>query len=184
MYLYLYDSFLNDKKHHSLLAKIETRLTDLGIGGKIFRLSPLRNIAEIIKDEVRLGAKSIIVVGNDRTFNEILNVAVGQDVTLGIIPVGEGNAIAGLLGINSTQEAANIIAARTVERLDLGLANNTYFLTYITMEKGPAIIECDTSFRLSAQPGDTIRLCNILPGLPLLKEKYFNPRDRLFYILI
>ena len=58
MYLYLYDSFLNNPKFGNKLAKIETRLTDLGIGGKISRLSPLKNLEELVSDEIKNGVKS------------------------------------------------------------------------------------------------------------------------------
>ena len=49
MYYYLYDSRLNDKKYNNVIAKIETRLTDLGINGKINRLSFLKNINQKYK---------------------------------------------------------------------------------------------------------------------------------------
>ena len=119
MYLYLYDSFLNNKKYSGLLAKIETRLTDLGIGGKIFRLSPLRNVTELMNDEVKSGIKTVVVVGNDKTTSTIINLAAQLSVTLGIIPVGPDNKIAQILGINSPEEACNILAARKIEKVDL-----------------------------------------------------------------
>src|SRR3989338_2880950 len=99
MYLYLYDSFLNQKKYTSALARIETRLTDLGIGGKICRLSPLRNIKELIADELANGVKTIVVVGNDKTLSEAINFVAQHDVTLGLIPIGPNNSLAGQLGL-------------------------------------------------------------------------------------
>src|SRR5680860_565172 len=104
MYLYLYDPSLNNKKYSSLLAKIETRLTDLGIGGKIFRLSPLRNTSELLNDEVRNGIKTIVVVGSDKTITDVVNLAAKLEITLGIIPVGPDNKIAQVLGINSPEK--------------------------------------------------------------------------------
>lgn len=185
MYLYLYDSFLNDKKHHSLLAKMETRLTDLGIGGKIFRLSPLRNIAEIVKDECRVGAKTVVVVGNDKTFSEVLNVSAELDVTLGMIPIGNENSIAKLLGVNTMEEACNIIAARKIEKADLGLANTTYFINHITLEKGMVAIECDKKFRIIPHPHDNVLICNMPPSvLPENSTGYFKPNDGALEIYI
>src|SRR3989344_586653 len=52
MYLYLYDAQLSGKPFQHALVRVETRLTDLGIGGKISRLSPLKNLRELIHDEV------------------------------------------------------------------------------------------------------------------------------------
>ena len=128
MYLYLYDSFLNSSKHTKMLARVEMRLTDLGIGGKIARLSPLKNIRELIKDEVKNGVKTVVAVGNDKTVIQIVNDIAEHAVTLGIIPVGKNNKIAAALGISGTDEACPILSARKLEKIDLGKANNTYFL--------------------------------------------------------
>jgi len=35
MHVYVYDSFLNQKKYDRILARLETRITDLGLNGKI-----------------------------------------------------------------------------------------------------------------------------------------------------
>lgn len=186
MYLYIYDSFLNNKKYSSLLAKIETRLTDLGIGGKIFRLSPLRNMTELLNDQVRGGAKTVVVVGNDKTFTEIINFAASFDVTLGLIPVGPNNKIAKILGIPSPEEACNILSARKIEKVDLGKANNTYFLSDISVEKGNVTIECENKFAVTPAKEDRVTIYNFRPVLAggVMESKVFNPKDGLLEVLI
>lgn len=187
MYLYLYDSFLNNKKYGNLLAKIETRLTDLGVGGKIFRLSPLRNTGELLNDEIKNGVKTVIVVGNDKSFTEVINVAAKLDVTLGIIPVGANNTIAKMLGIGSPNEATDIIASRILERMDLGKANGVYFLSNISVPGGQVTIECENKFRLTPHRQDLISICNLRPlssSLPSRLDGHFNPRDGLLEILV
>lgn len=185
MYLYLYDSFLNNKQYGRLLAKIETRLTDLGIGGKIFRLSPLRNITELLNDETKNGVKTIVIVGNDKTFNQIINVAAQLNVTLGLIPVGPQNKIAQILGIPSAEEACNIIAARIIEKVDLGKANNTYFLSGITVASGLITIE-NEKYRIIPQIQNQISIYNFRPlfATSLGKNSYFNPQDGMLEIFI
>ena len=185
MYLYLYDSFLNNKKYGNLIAKIETRLTDLGVGGKIFRLSPLRNTTELLNDEVKNGVKTVVVVGNDKSFTEIINVAAKLDVTLGIIPVGSGNSIAKMLGVNSPDEACNIIAARIIEKMDLGKANGVYFLSSISVTPGQVTIECENKFRLTPQAQDQVSICNLKPAYAQASnEGHFNPRDGMLEVLV
>lgn len=186
MYLYIYDSFLNDKKYSSLLAKIETRLTDLGIGGKIFRLSPLRNMTELLNDEVKNGAKTVVVVGNDKTFTQIINFAAQFDITLGFIPVGPDNKIAKILGINSSDEACNILSSRKIEKVDLGKANNTYFLSDITIEKGEVTIECENKFAITPERQDQVTIYNLRPMFAAKwgQEKVFNPKDGQLEVLI
>ena len=135
MNIFIYDSFLNQKKYDRLLARLETRITDLGLNGKICRLSLMRNIGDTVKNELKRGAKTIIAVGNNKTVNQIINSLAGGAVPLGLIPIGqENNDLARGLGIESVDQACDILSARLLTRLDLGLANQTYFL-------GPAAIE-------------------------------------------
>jgi diacylglycerol kinase family enzyme len=185
MYLYLYDSFLNDKKYNRLLAKIETRLTDLGIGGKIFRLSPLRNIDELLTDEVKNGVKTIIIVGNDKTFGQIIDSAAKLDVPLGLIPIGSENKIAQLLGIPREEEACNTVAARIVKRIDLGMANNTYFLSSLVISGEKLTIECESKYKVTPKIKNQVSICNLKPLFALdIGPKYFNPQDGFLEILI
>lgn len=185
MYLYLYDPLLNNKRYSNLLAKIETRLTDLGVGGKIFRLSPLRDTNQLLIDEVKNGIQTVIVVGNDKSFAEVINVAAKMDVTTGIIPIGPENKIAKILGISSPEEACNIIAARIVERVDLGKANGVYFLSSITVAPGNLTIDCENKFRLTPQAEDQISICNLKPILTTARPGgHFNPRDGWLEIII
>ncbi|MFA6255257.1 MAG: diacylglycerol kinase family protein [Patescibacteria group bacterium] len=186
MYLYLYDSFLNNKKYSNLLAKIETRLTDLGIGGKIFRLSPLRNLNELLTDETKSGAKTIVVVGNDKTLGQVINIAAKLDATLALIPIGPDNKIAQILGITTPEEACNILAARIIEKIDLGRANNTYFLSNIKIANGPVTIECENKYQVTPQLKDQISICNLRPlfAAGWGQVNYFNPKDGFLEILI
>ncbi len=156
MYLYLYDSFLNNKKYSNLLARVETRLTDLGVGGKIYRLSPLRNVQELMADEIRNGTKTVVVVGNDKTLNQVVNIAAQYNIVVGLIPVGPDNNIARILGIPEGEAACTVLSARIIEKIDLGKINNTYFLSgadikdSVLMQKSnkPAIfgtsLKCDS----------------------------------------
>ena len=186
MYLYLYDSFLNNKKYNSLLAKIETRLTDLEIGGKIFRLSPLRNVNELLNDEVKSGVKTVVVVGDDKTLSQVINVAAKLNVILGIIPVGAENKIAQTLGIPLAEAACNVIAARIVEKVDLGKVNNTYFLSGLTVSSGQITIECENQYKVRPQFQDQIQICNLRPAWAASQgtANYFDPQDGLLEIFI
>ena len=91
MYFYIYDTYLADRKYEKVLDRIKTRLLDLDIQGKHEKLTLLKNIDELVEDEVRRGANTIIVVGNDKTFLKVVDAAVKNKVLLGLIPVGEGN---------------------------------------------------------------------------------------------
>ena len=129
MYYYLYDSCLNQKKYNNLLAKVETRLTDLGINGKINYLSFLKNIEQILQEEIKRGVKTVVVVGNDRTFGQTLGTLAGLGVTIGLIPIDKSSQIAKFLGLPDGERACDTISSRIIKKIDLGQINNCYFFT-------------------------------------------------------
>jgi len=188
MYLYLYDSFLNDNKHYKTLSRIEMRLTDLGIGGKISRLSPLKNIKELISDEIRFGVKTIVAVGNDETVSKTINnIANYTDITFGIIPIGPNQKIAEALGIAPEEAACDILSARKIEKLDLGRVNNTYFISGVNIEAESQIrIEFENSYQIMSEANTCqINIRNLRPAFSSgIGPKYFNPRDGVLEALI
>ncbi len=122
MYYYVYDEFVQDQKYERELAQIESRLTDLGISGKIARLALFRDPEEMIRDEVRKGVKTVIAVGNDVTLRKVIDAVSSLGATLGVIPIGkESNSIAGILGVPSGVAACDTISARIVEEIDLSV---------------------------------------------------------------
>jgi len=140
MYLYIYDSFLNDKKYADLLIKIEKRITDLGIKGKIARLSILKNMKELINDGVKEGVETVVAIGNSQTFAKVINIVADLDVTLGMIPVDNNNPIARVLGIPPKTLACEVLASRIIKKIDLGKINNYYFINSAEIENGDVTI--------------------------------------------
>lgn len=141
MYLYIYDSFLNDKKYADLLVKIEKRITDLGIKGRVARLSILKNMKELILDGVREGVETVVVIGNAQTFAKVINVVADMEITLGLIPVDTDNTIATMLGIPPKVLACDVLASRIIKKVDLGKINNHYFISAAEIVDGDVIIE-------------------------------------------
>lgn len=141
MYLYIYDSFLNDKKYTDLLVNVEKRLTDLGIKGKIARLSILKNLKEMIIDGVKEGVHTVVAIGNSQTFAKVINVVADLDVTLGLIPVDSSSDVAKMLGIPPKVNACEVLASRIVKQIDLGKINNYYFINTAEIENGDVVIE-------------------------------------------
>ncbi len=186
MNVFIYDSFLNQKKYDRLLARLETRITDLGLNGKIARLSLMRNIKEIVDHELKRGAKTIIAVGNNGTVNQIVNSLVGSPVPLGIIPIEEtNNDIANSLGINSVDQACDILSARLLARLDLGLANQTYFLGHAVIENQGTKIDLGKNFTVETSEKGLIKVYNLAdPERKLLPRVSFSPEDGILELVI
>ncbi|MFH1583238.1 MAG: diacylglycerol kinase family protein [Candidatus Falkowbacteria bacterium] len=186
MNIFIYDSFLNQKKYDRLLARIETRITDLGLNGKIYRLSATRNVQETINNELKRGAKTIIAVGNNKTINQIINSLAGSQVPLGIIPIGEdNNDIAKSLGIESIEEACDILSARLLAKVDLGLANQTYFLSNISINNQGTVIDMNKNYTVENAEKGLIYIFNLIGDqIKLPPNVKFIPDDGLLELVV
>jgi len=162
------------------LARIENRLTDLGINGKINRLSFLKNISQVVGEEVKRGVKTIVVLGNDQTLGYMINIIADLDVVIGFIPIGQ-NHIASLLNIPIEEAACDVLSARIIKKLDLGKINNDYFLTSIRVGGKEMFLEFDDSFVLSLDNKENEMQISNLDNQP---EKNINPDDGMLDVFI
>ena len=86
---------------------------------------------ELASDAAERG-EVIIACGGDGTLNNVVE-GVGEadrldDVTLGVIPAGTGNDFADNIGVRGIRHAFEVIDAGDERKLDLGVANDQYFL--------------------------------------------------------
>ena len=170
MHIYIYDSYLNDKKYESSLAKIETRLTDLGLNGKIIRLGTISSIQDTIKEEIKRGAKTFIAVGNIKILNQVTssmakffqNNQIGNTVPLGFIPVGKTqNEFSIKLGIDLEEGACDFLAARRIKIIGLGQVNQEYFLTQAKITTMKTLLEIDANYSIEIKKEGEIFINNL-----------------------
>lgn len=135
MYYYIYDTFLSDKKYEKTIDKIKTRLLDLEIQGKHERLTLLKSIDELINDEAKRGANTVVLLGNDKTFLKVVDAVAKNNITLGMIPIGENNNLAECLGVPMEDAACDVLAARKTVRFDLGRVGGQYFFSNVKITK-------------------------------------------------
>ncbi|MCK4745250.1 hypothetical protein KAS41_04265 [Candidatus Parcubacteria bacterium] len=194
MYYYLYDTFLSDSKYQKTLHRIENRLVDLGIDGKIGRLSMLMNVEKLLNEEIKRGAKTIIAVGNDSTIDKIINVAAAEKITVGIIPIGENNKIAEILGIPPMDLACDTLSRRRVKKIDLLKINSRYYVMNLKMDADKNVeVICEDKYKvkLTAKKGE-IYIYNLADKEYIKNsfkfkkdvENFFNPQDKMFDIII
>lgn len=158
MFFYLYDAVVLDKKYATLLDRIEGRIIELGINGRIERLTPLRNIKELIEHGIKNGAHTVVVVGSDQTFLRALQVTAQHDVAVGFLPFG-ASALGPLFGVADPMDGCNALSRRITKQLALGKANQTYFLTEVTAELPPGTkITCDGQWSIITQTETTTLL--------------------------
>lgn len=137
MYYYIYDTYLSETKYEKIIDRVKTRLLDLEIQGRHEKLTLLKSVDELVVDEAKRGTTTIIVVGNDKTFLKIVDAAAKNNITLGYIPIGDGNGngLAECLGLPPEDKAAEVIAARKIVSFDLGRVANQYFFSDLTISK-------------------------------------------------
>lgn len=189
MHVYIYDDYLNKHKYNRAINRLEIRLTDLGLNGKIIRLGGIKNIKGTIQNEIKLGAKTIVAVGNNQTINKIIGAIIDTDIysdfqkktILGIIPIGDDNTIASSFGIKNEEEACNILLARRIEKIDLGLANNYYFLNQASIQSLGTTLEID-DYSLEITEKGEVQIINLLSN-PKENLKS-NPHDGKLDVLI
>jgi len=162
MHVYIYDYYVTQKKYARTMADVETRLTDLGLNGKIIRIGVNQNIFSLVESELNRGIKTIIAVGNDFTIHKIINIMAGSKVPLGIIPIGkDNNKIAQSLGIEMNVLACNTISSRRIEILNLGQVNKNYFLTKSSIDSSGSTIEIDKDYSIEIKDRGEIEIINL-----------------------
>lgn len=182
MHYYIFDQFLADKKYQSTLNKIEVRLTDLGINGKIEKLTILKSFSESVNEIVKRGAETIVAVGNDSTISKIISLLPKLNITLGIIPIGSDNEIAKKLGIPEGEAACDILSARLTENIDLGKANNYYFISHLKLPANKEVfLDCGSYNIRPIDEDSQISICNFdieMQGNYSKNKKHnCNPKD-------
>ncbi len=160
MFFYLYDAFVLDKKFAPVLDRIEARIIELGINGRVEKLTPLRNIKELIELGIKARAHTIVAVGDDRTFLRTLQVVAHHPTcSLGFLPLGDSN-LGKLFGITDALDGCNTLSRRITKQLPLGKANQTFFLSEVAAEfTAGTVLRCNEQWNLITQADRT--LCTI-----------------------
>ncbi len=182
MYVYLYDNFLRHKRFAADIKTMEIRLTDYGIAGKILRINNYTDAKPIIEDEVKRGAKTVVIVGNDDSFGQILSRAATVPITFGFLPVGPNNSIAEILGITPGTLAVDVLSRRRRQLLDIGWANNWCFIGQLRIPPAKVEVTYDERFTVRAKDLLEVVVCNLKPyvfksGQPSDPEKIVHPQD-------
>ncbi len=185
MYHYFFDSSLHHKRFHQDVARIETRITDLGIKGRLTRLTPLHDLRETMEESLAQGTHTFVAVGNDHLLSRIASVLRNhRDCTLGMIPTGVGPfLISHTLGIPEGITACDTLAARRLEAFDAGVMNNSeLFISAIEMHNILCSIECNTTYYLTPLTASHTTIQNLISFQ--YPDHCDNPADGQFSIYI
>ncbi|OGL89042.1 hypothetical protein A3I42_04325 [Candidatus Uhrbacteria bacterium RIFCSPLOWO2_02_FULL_49_11] len=185
MYHYFFDPSLRHKRFHQDVARVETRITDLGIKGRFTRLTPLHDLRETVEESLTQGARTLIAVGNDHLLSRIASVLRNHPhCTLGMIPAGVGPfLISHTLGIPESIAACDTLAARRLEAFDAGVMNNNeLFISTIEMHNILCSIECDAKYHLTPLSASHTTIQNLISFQ--YPDYCDSPADGLFSIYI
>lgn len=192
MNLYIYDDFLSKSRYNNIINKTEIRITDLGLTGKIIRLGLIRSIKSLVQQEIRSGVKNIIAVGNNNTIHKIISSLVDDSLSeiflnqilFSIIPIGPNQSIANSFGIKNEEEACNIILARRVEEIDIGLIGKNYFLNKLEFLYNNININFKDNFSIETNKKTKTIIYNIIDNKSLKNIEKFNPCDNVLDLFI
>ncbi len=162
MYYYLYDSFLVDKKYKKLIADIETRTSELGISGKIIRLSLLKNVKEVVEDISKEENPTIVIIGRDETFSEAVSANWESKNTLfGFIPAGGYSELSFILDLPKGADGCDVVSQRRVLQMDLGRVNNSLFFTYLEFSAKDVLLSSPLGWQIIPKHCSKIRVINL-----------------------
>lgn len=166
MYTYIYSACLQRKAYTRKLEAIETRLGVFGISGEIRRLSHFFTLDGLARDILKRKNQTVVVVGEDRTLFDVINLFAGKPVCVGFIPIGD-SFYGKLLGISLGEAACEVVAARRVETLDMGRIDRHYFLESAVGDLPVhAVIRCG-DFHLTSKRRARVSFANVGFGSPM-----------------
>ncbi len=88
-----------------------------------------RDATALAFEAVKQGVDAVLAAGGDGTINEVIQALAGSETALGYLPFGTVNIWARELGMPlSPVHAAESLVSGRIEQIDLGRANDRYFL--------------------------------------------------------
>ena len=147
-HLYFIDSGITRApKTEEKLVELEKSIVELGIAGSIIRLSPLKTIQDTLSSRNFQNIQTIVGVGGDELFFDLLDCVCDKPLVLGMIAVMP-SPILKCLGVPEGLDGTKIIAHRITKSIDCGRINQKYFFSSVII---PSAYEAnlDGRFNLS-----------------------------------
>jgi diacylglycerol kinase (ATP) len=138
---------------------------------------------EVIADAVKRGAETVVVLGDDKTVGRAINAIANLNITLGVIPVGQGqHMIAHYLGIPYGVEACDVLSKRIKENIDAAHVNGNYFTFYLkTLSSAVKIVDTSRAYTITPlSPHAEVFVCNFKPKelqIEAVPASFFVPHD-------
>lgn len=123
--------------------------------------------ARLVREALRNGANTIVVVGGDGTCSKVAQemLTAGSECALAIIPCGTGNDFAKTLGVAgaSPAEIFRLVARGITTRIDVGRADGRYFINSCGFGFDASVLEATQRVRFLK--GDALYIYSALAQL-------------------
>jgi diacylglycerol kinase family enzyme len=158
MYYYILDQQNQPlPEFERLQIELQGLIAEFKISGEVARVTPLRNMKDLVETAKQRGVKTLVACGNDDTFNLMLALLEGTDFTFGFIPLDQNSFLAKMLGLDSLRTAVKTIASRRIEKIDVASLGNNHFISYLELG-------------LTTEHAKTIKWWNILQFKSKIKQ--------------
>jgi diacylglycerol kinase (ATP) len=115
-------------KYKQIIQSIHNILSDSGMKYDI-KVLEYRGEALSLAKKTAEDHDVVVAVGGDGTVNEVFSGILGTQAIFGIIPAGTGNGFARTLGLPlSPEKACQVLVEGYTKEMDVGMANDRYFL--------------------------------------------------------
>lgn len=132
MHYYIVDAQkLSQRQYERVQHELYSSLSAFKVSGEVVRITGVRTMSQLVETAISRSATTVIAVGTDETFDELVNASIDKDVVLGFIPIMDCE-LGNILGISDIEHGAKTIAGRRIAELDLGSVNDSYFTTKLS----------------------------------------------------
>ncbi len=132
MYFYILDGTnIPPAQFEKAQVTLQGLLAQFRISGEMVRVTAIRSIHDLVELAAERGVKTLIACGTDDTFNIMLAYLAGRDFALGFIPLVQDTSLGQILGLDSLETAVKTVAARRLEKIDLAVMGDNYFISQV-----------------------------------------------------
>lgn len=180
MYYYIVNPNAGDRTIDSIQDKLKDQLHRLDIDGEFHKTLEKGDAGRIALSGVKKSANTIVVIGGDKTVNEVISAVHGSSsprTPIGIIPTGHSNRLAEILGIKDWQQAVELLATRRLHQFKLIHINGHHFIhqaefTPQTEGEWEFLAEVDNQYRVRGR-GNSMIVHNLRRLHPHLPDRLF-----------
>ncbi|PKM91220.1 hypothetical protein CVU82_04195 [Candidatus Falkowbacteria bacterium HGW-Falkowbacteria-1] len=179
MNVFIYDAIT--EKYKKKTRRFEEQINKLNLQGKIIYLKNIKNTQESIEKEINNGAKTIIIVGNDQTVSNIINIFanISENIPIFVVPIGNRNNIANSLGVKNEKEAAFTLSARRIETIKIAKINDLYFLSNCYIKNKGTTLKINSSYSLNFNNNGYCYIFNLLDRKCSTQNISISPQDNI-----